>query len=83
MIFLKTNYFSIIFWFNICNKHHSIIENLQKEFQNEYKNFNIFNYTNDLILPIVSAINNEKMTNIKFSQINLNTKFSHYFFALF
>lgn len=68
---MNINYFSVTFWFNIYDKHKDILEILQKELKDEYNNFNILNYTNNLIAPILTAINSQKKTNLSFSQINL------------
>ena len=68
---MKINCFSVTFWFNIFEKHMELLEVLQNELKNEYEKFNVFNYTDNLITPIITAVNNKKMTNISFSQINL------------
>ncbi|MBE6156922.1 MAG: hypothetical protein E7161_04155 [Firmicutes bacterium] len=68
---MKINCFSITFWFNIFDKHKDLLDDLQKELSNEYKKFNVFNYTDNLIAPVISAVDNERLTNISISQINL------------
>lgn len=68
---MKINCFSVTFWFNIYEEHNQLLEFLQKEFKEEYPKFNIYNYTNNLLNPIITAINHEKKTNISISQINL------------
>lgn len=68
---MKINCFSVTFWFNIFDKHKDLLEIFQTELKDEYDNFKIFNYTENLIAPIITAVNNKKMTNISFSQINL------------
>lgn len=68
---MEINCFSVTFWFNIYKKHNEILEVFQKELKDEYKAFNVFNYTNNLIAPIIKGINSEKKTNMVFSQINL------------
>lgn len=68
---MKTNYFSITFWFNIFNNHSGVLAILQNELKDEYEKFSVFNYTENLAAPIITAINDKKMTNIAFSQINL------------
>lgn len=68
---MKINCFSVTFWFNIFDKHSDMLNLLQEEMKDEYSKFNIFNYTDNLVAPIITAINNKKMTNISFSQINL------------
>jgi len=67
---MKINCFSVTFWFNIFDKHSDMLNLLQEEMKDEYSKFNIFNYTDNLVAPIITAINNKKMTNISFSQIN-------------
>ena len=68
---MKINCFSVTFWFNIFEEHSVVLESLQKSFNEEYSKFNVYNYTKNLINPIITAINNEKRTNISMSQINL------------
>lgn len=68
---MKINCFSVTFWFNIFDKHKELLEVLQKELHNEYQKFNVFNYTNNLIAPIINAVDNVNLTNISVSQINL------------
>lgn len=68
---MKINCFSITFWFNIFDNHKDILETFQEKFIDEYNNFNIKNLDNNLLSPIITAYNNEKMTNISMSQINL------------
>jgi len=68
---MKINCFSVTFWFNIFNNHKNLLEDFQKKLSNEYKKFNVFNYTDNLIEPIINAIDNINLTNISVSQINL------------
>jgi len=68
---MKINCYSVTFWFNIFDNHNFLLEVLQNELKDEYDKYNFFKYTNNLVAPIISAINNEKMTNLSFSQINL------------
>jgi len=68
---MKINCFSITFWFDIYDKHNEIIELFQKEFESEFNQFNVMNYTNNLLSPIITSVNNEQKTNFVFSQINL------------
>jgi len=68
---MKINCFSITFWFNIFDKHKDLLDVLQKELASEYQKFNIFNYTDNLIAPIITGVDNENMTNISISHINL------------
>lgn len=68
---MKVNCFSVTFWFNIFDKHSDILNILQEELKDEYNKFNVFNYTDNLVAPIITAIDNKKMTNMSFSQINL------------
>lgn len=68
---MKVNCFSVTFWFNVFDSHSEILPILQEKLKEEYNKFNVFNYTENLFAPIISAVNNKKMTNILFSQINL------------
>lgn len=68
---MKINCYSVTFWFNIFDKHSDVLDILQEELKTEYNKFNVFNYTDNLVAPIITAINNKKMTNMSFSQINL------------
>ena len=67
---MKVNFFSITFWFNIFNNHNNILNVLQESLKDEYSNFNINNYSNNYLQPIITAVNNEEKTNMTFSQIN-------------
>lgn len=68
---MKINFFSVTFWFNIFDKHTDILNEFREKLSDEYKNFNIKNPSDNLVMPIITAINNKKMTNIQMSQINL------------
>ena len=68
---MKINCFSVTFWFNIFNNHNDFIEILEDNFKDEYSSFNIQAYTDNLLNPVITAINNEKRTNLSFSSINL------------
>ncbi|MBE5806327.1 MAG: hypothetical protein E7313_06475 [Clostridiales bacterium] len=67
---MNFNYFSITFWFDIFENHKDLLEIFQKEFSEEFNNINIMQYTDNLVAPIITSINNEKRTNFSFSQIN-------------
>ena len=68
---MKINCFSITFWFNIFENHKEVLTLFQEKFNNEFSEFNIRTVDNNLLAPIITAINNEKKTNISMSQINL------------
>jgi len=68
---MKIKCFSITFWFNIFDNHTEILEEFRQKLKNEYQNFNIQNNSNNLLAPIITAINNQKMTNLSMSKINL------------
>lgn len=68
---MNINCFSVTFWFNIYKEHNDLLSILQKEFKNEYNEFNVYDYTDNLVTPIINAINDKKMTNLIMSQINL------------
>ena len=68
---MKINCFSITFWFNIFKDHQEILETLQNFFKDEYDKYDVFNITNNLLAPVITAINDEKMTNMCMSQLNL------------
>jgi len=68
---MKINYFSVTFWFNIFDKHTDILDEFRDKLNDEYQNFNIKNINDNLLMPIITAINNKKMTNMQMSQINL------------
>lgn len=68
---MKTNYFSITFWFNIVNNHTEFLDDLRESLKDEFSNYEIKNITNNLFMPVIIAINNEKRTNLSISQINM------------
>ncbi len=68
---MKINCFSVTFWFNIVDNHNEILKMFQNNLSDEYTNFNLRNLDNNLLSPVITAINSEKMTNITMSQINL------------
>ncbi len=68
---MKINFFSITFWFNIFEGHLDLLSDMEEGLKDEFENFDTYSYTDDLVAPIISAINKEKMTNLSFSQINL------------
>lgn len=69
---MKINCFSITFWFNIFENHQSLLSDLDNTLKGEYQNFNVLNGdNNNLLVPIVTGINKEKMTNFSFSKINM------------
>lgn len=68
---MKIKCFSITFWFNIFDNHIDILEEFREKLKNEYSNLNIQNGNNNLLMPIITAINNKNMTNLSMSHINL------------
>ena len=68
---MKTKCFSITFWFNIFEKHTEILDCFREKLNDEFKNFNIQNLGDNLLTPVITAINNKNMTNMTMSQINL------------
>lgn len=68
---MKINCFSITFWFNIFDNHADILGTFQEKLGDEYNNFNVKSVDNNLLVPIITAFNNEKKTNLSISQINL------------
>ena len=68
---MKVNCFSITFWFNIFKNHQEILEIFQNFFKSEYDKYDVFNVTDNLLAPVITAINNKTMTNICMSQLNL------------
>jgi len=68
---MKINRFSITFWFNIVDDHKCLLEMLQKELNNEYQKFSVFNYNDNLLAPVITAINSSKYTNLSISRVNL------------
>lgn len=68
---MQLNYFSVTFWFNIYQKHNEILNLFQENFKEEYNSFSVFNYTDNLVAPIIRGVSSHKKTNISFSQINL------------
>ncbi len=68
---MKINSFSITFWFNIFTNHEEILKILSEDFKEEFTNFNFLEKeTDNLLVPVITAINREKMTNFTFSKIN-------------
>lgn len=68
---MKINCFSITFWFNVFKNHQQILENIQNFFKDEYDKYDVFNMTNNLLAPVITAINDKKMTSVSMSQLNL------------
>lgn len=68
---MKIKCFSVTFWFNIVDNHSEILKIFQDNLSDEYTNFNLRNIDNNLLVPVITAINNERLTNITMSQINL------------
>ena len=68
---MKINCFSITFWFNIFKNHQEILESFQNFFKDEYDKYDVFNITDNLLAPVITAINDKKMTNMGMSQLNL------------
>lgn len=67
---MKINCFSVTFWFNIFNDHSDFLKVLSNELKDEYQNFNFFNDDNNLLAPVITAVNNDGMTNLSCSKIN-------------
>ncbi len=68
---MNINCFSITFWFNTFKNHQELLESLQNFFKEEYDKYDIFNITDNLLAPIITAINDKKMTSMCMSQLNL------------
>lgn len=67
---MNINCFSVTFWFNILNNPNELLSTLQEKID-EYNKYELYNKTDNLLLPIIRGINNELKTNIVISQINL------------
>lgn len=68
---MKVNYFSITLWFNIFEEHANIIEKLGDLFKSEYSQINFHMPEGDNLLePVLNAVNNEKKTNFHMSKIS-------------
>lgn len=68
---MKIKFFGVTFWFNVFDDHNDILSLLQKNFEDEYKNFNINNSSNNLLEPVIVTTNSDKKTNLAMSKINL------------
>lgn len=80
---MKINFFGVTFWFNIFDEHNDILSLLQKNFEDEYKNFNINNSSNNLLEPVIVATNSDKKTNLVMSKINLQYTVENCLFSNF
>lgn len=80
---MKINFFGVTFWFNIFDDHNDILSLLQKNFEYEYKNFNINNSSNNLLEPVIVATNSDKKTNLVMSKINLQYTVENCLFSNF
>ncbi len=69
---MKINYLSITFWFDIFTNHNDLITPLKDVFNDEFETYNIRSeLSNNLLIPILTSINTQQMTNISVTQINL------------
>lgn len=80
---MKINFFGVTFWFNIFDEHNDILSLLQKNFEDEYKNFNINNSSNNLLEPVIVTTNSDKKTNLVMSKINLQYTVENCLFSNF
>lgn len=68
---MKIMHFGITFWFNIYDEYSSLLENLKEKLQDEYNSFNYNNIDeHNLLSPIITAINNDKKTNMHVTRIS-------------
>lgn len=64
-------HFGVTFWFNIYDDYKNLLENLSQELKDEFTSFNYSAEQNqNLLTPIISAINNEKRTNMHVTRIS-------------
>ena len=68
---MSINCYSVTFWFNIFDNHSELLKSLSQELKDEYQEFSYNTNINNLISPIIIGVNNEEMTNIRISRINL------------
>ena len=69
---MKINCFSATFWFNIFTDHTNVLKDFNAELKDEYDNFTIASESsNNLLVPVITAYNEKKHSNLMFSQINL------------
>ena len=68
---MNINCFSVTFWFNILSNPNELLNSLQVLLKDEYTKFELFNKSDNLLLPIIRSINGEKKTNIVITQVNL------------
>lgn len=68
---MNINFFSVTFWFNIIEEPNELLNSLQDNLKDEYSKFEVFNKSDNLLNPIIRAINVNEKTNIVVSQISL------------
>lgn len=67
---MKNNYLTVIFWFNIFDKHTLFLDNLRLLFKEEFNNYTINNFSGNILTPVLNANNPETKTSFSMSQIN-------------
>ena len=64
-------HFGVTFWFNIYDDYGNLLENLRQELKEEFASFNYSTeQNNNLLTPVISAISNEKRTNMHVTRIS-------------
>ena len=64
-------HFGVTFWFNIYDDYSNLLDKLRQELQDEFSSFNYRSEeSNNLLEPVITAINNEKKTNMHVTRIS-------------
>lgn len=77
-------HFGVTFWFNIYDDYGNLLENLRQDLKEEFASFNYSTeQNNNLLTPVISAINNETRTNMHVTRISAqynmdNVNFENY-----
>lgn len=77
-------HFGVTFWFNIYDDYSNLLEKLRQELQDEFSSFNYRSEeSNNLLEPVITAINNEKKTNMHVTRISSQYNMDSVEFATF
>lgn len=68
---MKIVHFGVTFWFNIYDEYSTLLETLKEKLKDEYSSFSYNNIDeHNLLSPVITAINNDKKTNMHVTRIS-------------
>lgn len=67
---MKIQHFGVTFWFNIYDDFNILLESLKDTLKDEFNSFNYNNIDSNLLMPVITSVNNDLRRNVHVTQIS-------------